>query len=454
VDRPDQKSIQAGMVEHHDSLPYIIANDRFQGTFRTLLLDNSMTPSDLRTYDIIITSYTLLTSEAARLAKFDQQMADYEKKRTHIVPTRPRVTLLSDIWWANGVQHLGRFLAFDEAHTIKNHSGRAYAACKKFRDLFEVVILATGTMLDSTWADVFAPVSLLRGHPFTNMLRMREVFTDGLKQHPRPKNLNTCVPKGVKLERLAHFLHACALSRPSSTVTDDMEPLHERLIEFDLAKEDRESSDKAYDLYRRSMNPNARGDPARGGHKDGDSEPRIKWGEQLKATQYAFHPSLPRIMELGRKAGNTQRSMTAEVEFKAHQLLTAAERLEWERWRSLIRQGDNCHSERVDVIIDLINVSRDRRPGDSILVLDESAHFLEILEVAITTMDEPVPVFRYTGDQEAAERHTTLTAFIESAGTCPSVMLATRGAGLQGLNLQCANVVIHCRPWSKRSCEE
>jgi len=111
--------------------------------------------------------------------------------------------------------------------------------------LFKVAILATGTMLDNTWADVFALVSLLRGHPFTSMLRMREVFTDGLKTNPRPKNLNTIFPKGVKLERLVHILHACMLSRPSKTVTKDMEDLHEEVIKSDVAKQDRENSNKA-----------------------------------------------------------------------------------------------------------------------------------------------------------------------------------------------------------------
>jgi SNF2 family DNA or RNA helicase len=453
VDRADEKPIQAGMVVPHDGLLRIVANRRLQGTLRTLLLDKSMTPFDLRAYDVIVTSYSFITSEAARLAKFDRCMAEYEKKKTHIVPTRPKVTLFSGIWKMDGVQHIGRFLAFDEAHTIKNHSGRAFAAARTLRAIFSVVILATGTMLDNTWADAFALVSMLAGHPFTTMLRMRETFTDALKRNPRPKNLNTCVPEGVKLERLVHFLHAFTLSRPSSTVTGDMEPLKQCLVEFDLTKEDRENSNKAYRLYNKSMKI-VSGDAAWGGHADADGEPRIKWGEQIKATQFAFHPSLPRIMELYRKADNTRRSMMSEVKFKAHQLLTPKEKLEWEEWRTMIREGDNCLSERVDAILDIINLSRDRRPGDSILILDESAYFLEILEVAITTMHDPLPVFRYTGDQEPAERHVTLTAFVASAGIRTSVMLSTRGAGGQGLNLQCANVVIRCGPWWKRSWEE
>jgi SNF2 family DNA or RNA helicase len=412
-----------------------------------------MSPFDLGSYDVIVTSYTFLTSEAARLAKFDQHMEDYEQGKTHIPPSRPKVVLLSGIWKMEGVRHIGRFLGLDEAHTIKNHSGRAYAAVRRFCDQFKVCILATGTMLDNTRADSFALVSLLRGHPFTTMLRVREIFTDGLKQSPRPKNLNAFFPKGVKLERLVHFLHACTLSRPSSTVMEGIEQKIDRVISFDPSKEDRENSNKAYAIYKRSMKTKS-DDAGWGGHADGDDEPRIKWEEQIKATQFAFHPSLPRITGLGRKADNTARSITAWIEFEPDQLLTALEKVEWEEWRNHIREGDNCRSKRVDVVIDLINVSRDRRPGDSILILDESAYFLDILQVALTTMPDPVPVFKYTDKQEPTERHIALTEFVASAGTRTSVMLATRGAVGQGLNLQAANVVIRCGPWSKRSWEQ
>jgi SNF2 family DNA or RNA helicase len=69
-------------------------------------------------------------------------------------------------------------------------------------------------------------------------------------------------------------------------------------------------------------------------------------------------------------------------------------------------------------------------------------------------MPDPVPVFKYTDEQEPAERHRALAEFLASAGTRTSVMLATRSAVGQGLNLLAANVVIRCGPWSKRSWEQ
>jgi SNF2 family DNA or RNA helicase len=106
----------------------------------------------------------------------------------------------------------------------------------------------------------------------------------------------------------------------------------------------------------------------------------------------------------------------------------------------------------VDVIIDIVNTTRDRSPGDAILVLDESVFFLNILEAALNGMHEPVDVFRFDGGHDPAERHQIMQAFATASGT--RVMLATRGAGGQGLNVQCANVVVRCGPWWKSSWEE
>ena len=101
---------------------------------RTLLLtDSNFLPHDLYRYDVIVTSYNYVTSEASRLAKFDQQMEDYEKRRTNLQPKRPKVVLLSGIWRMEGVQNIGRYLALDESHAIKNSSGRSYAAIKQLR---------------------------------------------------------------------------------------------------------------------------------------------------------------------------------------------------------------------------------------------------------------------------------------------------------------------------------
>ena len=41
---------------------------------------SSFLPHDLYQYDVIVMSYNYATSEASRLAKFDQQMKEYEQR--------------------------------------------------------------------------------------------------------------------------------------------------------------------------------------------------------------------------------------------------------------------------------------------------------------------------------------------------------------------------------------
>jgi SNF2 family DNA or RNA helicase len=420
-----------------------------QGTLRALLLaDSNFVPHDLYRYDVIVTSYNYVASEMSRMAKFDRQMEDYEQKKTSLRPKRPKVVLLSGIWKMDGVQLLGRYIALDESHAIKNAKGRTYAAIKQLRERFLVCFPTSGTPLDNTWADIYAPLSLLRGHPFLSMLRMREVFTDALQDQRRKKNKSLAVPKKHKLLRLVHLLHACTLSRPASLFTRNLPPLHTQVIFFDLPREQRELSNESFDAYYQTLGSKS-DDAASGGKRDGPGQKSIKWSGLGKSTQLAFHPGLPRIMELVRKA--TKQDLITDVEMDDLQL-TDEEQAEYDSWCSDIREGDNSRSPRVDVLIDIVNRRRDRGPSDAILMLDESVFFLEIMEAALARMNDPVAVFRYDGKKDPAERHQIMQAFSTANGT--RVMLATRGAGGQGLNVQCANVVVRCGPWWKASWEE
>lgn len=416
-----------------------------QGKVRALLLnDNNFSPFDLYRYDIIVTSYNYVVSEAARLAKFDRKMEDYEQHKTSNAPRRPKVTLLSGIWKMDGVQCIGRYLALDEAHAVKNHSGRSYAAIKQLRENFLVCFPTTGTPLDNTWADIFALLSLLRGHPFTSMLRMREVFTEPPSKQQKS---HLGVPKRESLARLVRLLHACTLSRPSSTVTKDLPPLHQQVVQFECPKDEREQSNAAYQEYQKTLG--ASFDDAAYGKRGEGERRQVKWSAMVKATQIAFHPTIPRIMELVRKSivANKEAGMGLEAV-----QLSEEEQKEYDGWRATIKEGDNCRSARVDVIIDIVNRTRDRCPGDAILILDESTFFLDILEVACAHMFEPVGTYRYDGGQDPAERHRTLENFSTATGT--RILLATRATGGEGLNLQCANVVIQTGPWWKKSWEK
>lgn len=101
----------------------------------------------------------------------------------------------------------------------------------------------------------------------------------------------------------------------------------------------------------------------------------------------------------------------------------------------------------------LVSLHRQGRPDDAFVVMDESVFFLDIVQVAISKyFDEEIPVFRYNGRECAGENNAAVERLNAAQGF--RILLATRGAGGQGLNLQSANVLIRCGPWLRVSCEQ
>lgn len=94
------------------------------------------------------------------------------------------------------------------------------------------------------------------------------------------------------------------------------------------------------------------------------------------------------------------------------------------------------------MIIDIVNRTRDVRPDDAIIIIDESVYFLDILDVAFKKMYEPVRRFRYDGRMNQVERHLTLKEF--SSCTSTWIILASHGTGRQALKIQTDNVLIRC----------
>ncbi|KAI7406333.1 hypothetical protein KC332_g8217 [Hortaea werneckii] len=119
----------------------------------------------------------------------------------------------------------------------------------------------------------------------------------------------------------------------------------------------------------------------------GDEERQVNWASLIRAQQYAYHPELVRIMELERKMANQH--LTAEGMLDTIQMTTNEEK-HYLDWKKSINGSEKSRSARVDVIIDNVDYSRDIRPGDAMLILDESTLFLDILEAAFThVMHDP-----------------------------------------------------------------
>lgn len=325
---------------------------------------------------------------------------------------------------------------------IKNPEGRGYAGVQFLRDSFVSCVMLSGTPLDNTWFDSFALLSLLRGHPVTSPLRMRLAFT------PHAESGNRSVPKAHYLTRITEMLDSVTLRRPASMIAHLLQPVTRKLLVIKLGEEDITNSNAAFEDWKNSLSSAKDGKKKKIGFRPSKDQASTNWASLVKAQQYANHPKLVEIMSYEREALvasiESDVNLDAVLDEEAEQVLA--------NWRNSLREDENYRSTRIDAVIDIIDQHRDRRPHDAFLIVDESVFFLDILEIAISCMDPPIPCRRYDGRQGPAERHLTLESF-RSQTDC-RILLASRGTGGQGLNVQCANVLIRCGPWWKASWEE
>jgi SNF2 family DNA or RNA helicase len=123
----------------------------------------------------------------------------------------------------------------------------------------------------------------------------------------------------------------------------------------------------------------------------------------------------------------------------------------WSKWRENLKVGDKWWSSRIQAIIDAFNKQRDLDPHCSVIIFDESVYFLDIVQIAFKSMDEPVDSIRFDGRTPPEKRSTLLQDFKQADGA--KVLLMSRAAGGVGLNVVSANVVIQCGPWWKAEWE-
>lgn len=416
-----------------------------------------VSPFELFKYKVVVTSYNYVASELGRIQSFMQGLEDVRKGKTDRFPERPTTTLLSGIFEADGAKKLGEYLVLDEAHTIKNTDGLTYAAIELLRSLFATCLMISGTPIDNTWVDSYALLSLLHGHPITSLARMRLAFTDLSERSRLKKAQRGGLPTDQYLNRIIQMLDAVTLRRPPSTIQSMLQPLSRDIVELQLPRDDLDQSNRAFKAYKQALDAartqsrgNAQGGSGTGTRSGGNHDSMSKWSNLVKAQQHAYHPLLVEIMHLERDAllagiNNDEAADNPASNGKEAQKLL-------KRWRKKLQKDENWRSARVDAVIDVFNRHRDMRPYDAVLIVDESVFFLDILEIALENMAEPVPSFRYDGRQDSAERDLAMRDFHAATGS--RVMLASRGTGGQGLNVQCANVLIRCGPWWSVSWEE
>ncbi|EWG41910.1 hypothetical protein FVEG_15358 [Fusarium verticillioides 7600] len=86
---------------------------------------------------------------------------------------------------------------------------------------------------------------------------------------------------------------------------------------------------------------------------------------------------------------------------------------------------------------------------DSFVVVEESVWFLDIVAIALKKTYHPVAHDAYNGRLETVQRQLTIRKVAQA--TPLHKLLASRGTGGQGLNMQFTNIIIDADPGGRKS---
>ncbi|KAF5600417.1 global transactivator [Fusarium pseudoanthophilum] len=183
------------------------------------LVGEALRPTDLWKYKVVVTSYHYLCAEVTRRHKFLTGIADYKKGIITQPPKRPMLVLLSGIHKQEPRKPMGEWLILDEAHTVKNHQSRTYHAVSELREQFNACLMMTATPLGEPSTELYALLSMLKGHPITSFLLFNAAFRQS-------SDSGSTEPEKIHKQRCTQLLDACSLQLPR-----DQDPEHEEQTE-------------------------------------------------------------------------------------------------------------------------------------------------------------------------------------------------------------------------------
>ncbi|KAF5986100.1 global transactivator [Fusarium coicis] len=86
-------------------------------------------------YRVAITSFSYLTEEVNRVARFQDAIKDYNAELAVLFPKRPKLVLRSGRLESEPWKPIGKCMIFDESHIIKNRNTRTFAVVTALRHL-------------------------------------------------------------------------------------------------------------------------------------------------------------------------------------------------------------------------------------------------------------------------------------------------------------------------------
>lgn len=412
--------------------------------------DASILPHELINYDILLVSYHFVMAQHRKIDKYLDSVRRVKEGEVGITLERPNISIFSEIFFKNnGIK--SPYLVLDEVNAVKNPHSRTFLAVQELRTQADTCIMLSGTPVDNTWLDVYALLQFVGGHDINTKRKMQVMFGDPDPDCPgrfKP-------PTAWRFCRLIQLLNTFVVRRPEDTV--DLPRLEERVIRFQLDEDEAAKSNDAFTKYLGTRYAPKSG-TARGGRElrplqgrfkvagTGDDDTNAQWRYLTQATQHAFHPEMVQIMQFARNPLLLGDGASADI------LMDHTTIRRWQNWREMLGKDRNWESSRITALIDAFNERRDTDPDCSVLVFDESAYFLDIVQVAFSAMYEPVECLRFDGRQSLNERSDILRKFEAAAGA--KVLLISLAAGDLGLNITSANTVILCGPWWKKGWEE
>ncbi|KAH7074046.1 P-loop containing nucleoside triphosphate hydrolase protein [Paraphoma chrysanthemicola] len=138
-----------------------------------VIRDATIPPQTIVRSDVVIVSYGFMMYQYRKQIAYLRQVGKWEKKREGETPTRPMLSILSEVF-LDGVH--GLTVVFDECNAIKNRNSLTHAAAVYFWSHFEACLLLTGSPIDNTWDDPFGLYQVMEGHQIRNFQQFRKVF--------------------------------------------------------------------------------------------------------------------------------------------------------------------------------------------------------------------------------------------------------------------------------------
>ncbi|KAJ8475179.1 hypothetical protein ONZ51_g6714 [Trametes cubensis] len=434
-------------------------------------------PSELERAHIVVTSYSVVTSEYGAYLKStgkdeskpkgkkkgkdsDSEDSDSDSvtRRLKAAPKRGKAkdALFNVKWWR---------VVLDEAHNIKNRNTKAAIACCALEAKFRWCL--TGTPMQNNVEEIYSLIKFLRIVPLNDW-----------------QTFNSSVAKPIKagrpvraLKRLQVVLQKIMLRRTKTTVINGKPILElpDRLVnvvncEFDaderafyhsveekvntsLEQLQQGDINKAYTSVLVLLLPcNHPGLISKDYKKDEDAvEPKSASQNDNEDDGDELAGMLAGLAITRKPCQVCQTPLTADNTWKDDVCVDCEDVYKAGR-RKLEDPNSDLppHSSKTRKIMEILRETEARGEGEKTIIFSQFTSMLDLIEPFLRK--ERIKFVRYDGSMNKVQRDEALAKINESAST--RVILISFKAGSTGLNLTCCNNVILVDPWWNPALED